>query len=115
MHEFSTAIRSNPILTQFQADIRNAELKIFGSWRNEISLLQSNPQLKQEQFTVYLKNQRILKRMAVKLGKEHFPKLQDALLLCSIAVEERMPKVETLDNSVPFPDSGVELLVDLKR
>ena len=82
-------------------------------WKDQLRLLNHNPNFPQESYTIYLKNQRILKRLAVKINKTKFPKLQDSLLLCAIAVEERMPIVEQSDSSVPFPDSGADVLVEL--
>lgn len=113
MHSFSGAIRACSQLNPFQAEIRNAEMKIFASWKNEISLLQFNPNLKQERFTLYLKNQRLLKRIAVKLNKKNFQELQNSLLLCAIAIEERMPKIEQT-NQQPFPDN-TDVLKNLQQ
>jgi hypothetical protein len=91
--------------------LRTAEMKIFQQWSG--SLLEHNPNRPQETYITFLKNQRILKRLAVKVNKNYYPKLQDDLLLCAIAIEERTPPVEQTDSLVPFPESGEEILVDL--
>ena len=87
-------------------------MKIFGQWT--ASLLEHNPIQPQQPYVLFLKNQRILKRLAVKVNKTFYPKLQDDLLLCAIAIEERTPTIEQIDSTVPYPEnSGDEILVDL--
>ena len=92
-------------------------MKIFTSWQGPLALLHSNQQLKQEQFTLYLKNQRILKRIALRLNKTHYGSIQDSLFVCAISLEKRMPKIEGLALTVPFPqiDSAEEILLDLSK
>lgn len=91
----------------------DAEFKILTQWQSpEVTLLQYNPNVKQEQFTIYLKNQRILMRLVGKLDKVHFSRLQDSILRCAIYIDEKMPKIQE-SKVIPFPNSGEDILVDL--
>jgi len=112
LYVFGQAKRSSPLLSQVSQELRSAEMKLFSA---QFSLLSCNNQQKQEQFTLYLKNQRILKRIALKLNSR-YSKLQDSLFTTAISVENRMPKIEGYNSSsVPFPkeDYGEEILRDL--
>jgi hypothetical protein len=105
-------IRATTSLSSVAPALRTAEMKIFGAWNGHLSLL-FVPNSQQEPWTVYLKNSRILKRIAVKVGAQ-FQNLQDSILLCAIELDKRTPAVEQQALSqVPFPDSGEDLLMDL--
>lgn len=129
-YELSTALDSNAkLIAGFHNQLQSAELTIFSSWEHD-SLLEikqnystQNPYLKNPQlaadfkFSLYIKNQQLLKRIASKISKSHFPKLQDSLFLCAIAIEERTPKISisTDNQTIPFPDAGTDLLYDLVK
>jgi len=115
LNQFTACTKEATQLVPLMSEIRNNEMKLFGMWQNnsQLSLLHPNRQMKQELYSLYLKNERILKRLAIKLDKSHYPKLQDALFMAAIHLEERMPKIQSVESKSAFPDSGAELLIDL--
>jgi len=105
-------IRTSTALNSQTSIIRSSEMKIFSSWQKQFNLLFANSNIQQDQYSIYMKNVRILKRIAAKITIQ-FQKLQDSLLLCAIEVEGRMPNVEQEDSKVPFPDSGETMIWEM--
>jgi len=89
--------------------LRSGEMNLFSNWPNSSSLL--NYKNNQDPFSIYLKNSRILKRIAIKIHPK-FQDLQDSLLLCAIEIENRMPEVTQNDAK---SGSGMEFLYELEQ
>jgi hypothetical protein len=108
-YQFSKAIEQRPFMLTLRSEIRNAEMKIFSQWPTNAALLYSTQPPDRQ--TLKIKNSRLLKRMAVRI--QHVSsELQDALLKCAVAVEERIVPIQ-MDEDIPALDLGPDMLADI--
>jgi len=113
-HYFSEGFQRSATLQMIQRDFQHLSYQIFNTWQHDLPLLHGN----REQWTLCIKNERILKRLVPKINKVLFPELLTAIMETTVALEQRAGHLrpgEILAELPPFLSDEQHLLVELNQ